>query len=567
MLIRLSVRNLAVVEAADVCFGPGLNVITGETGAGKSVLLGALHLVLGERADRTVVRTGEKEAAVTAVYAFGEEGTGAADAILEEAGLPVCDGGELIIRRTVTAAGQSRVRVNDAPATATVLRALAPLLTEIHGPDDPRALRDSAFQLELTDRFAGTDSERAAYAACWQRLQALKSELRELAGDPEARRAEALRLAEDVAEIEAVAPTEADGEELAARHAEAANAGEILSLGTAAADILTDGEGAVSEELLRCNRTFRELARLLPEAAEWEETLADIQERLQDLSSAVARRLSRIEADPDALERLEARMAQIQRLRRRYGKTVPDILAALEAAKERLAVLGEADSLIAALNRRIAEAEAALGEAAETLSAKRRAALPALSEEILAELRGLGFDRAVLPIRCEACPPGPDGADTVVFCFGPNPGEDPRPLADIASSGEIARVMLAVDAIAARHRAVPTLIFDEIDANIGGETGRAVGRKLRALGERTQILCITHQPQCAVFGHAHFRVAKQVTDGRSVTRIEPLGPDARAAEIARMLGGADLTSVTADHAREMLDNAARSDVSPQSRTP
>ncbi len=562
MLIRLSVRNLAVVEAAEVCFGPGLNVITGETGAGKSVLLGALHLILGERADRTIVRTGEKEASVTAVYAFEVTGTDAVDAVLAEAELPTCDGGELIIRRTVTAVGQSRVRINDAPATATVLKALAPLLTEIHGPDDPRALRDSAFQLELTDRYADTATERAAYDACWQRLQSLKAELDELTGDPEARREESLRLAEDVAEIEAVAPTEADGDELTARHDEAANAEEILSLGNTVANILTDGETAVSDELLRCNRTFRELARLLPEATGWEETLAGIQESIQDLSTTVAQRLSRIEADPDTLERLEARMAQIQRLRRRYGKTIPDILAALESAKERLTLLGEADERIAGLQGRIRDAEADLRRAAETLSARRRAALPALSEEILAELRGLGFAKAVLPIRCAPRAPGPDGADIITFCFGPNPGEDPRPLADIASSGEIARVMLAVDAIVARHRAVPTLIFDEIDANIGGETGRAVGRKLRALGARAQVLCITHQPQCAVFGHTHFRVAKQVVEGRSVTRIEPLTAEGRAAEIARMLGGADLTSVTADHAREMLAYATRSDAAP-----
>ncbi len=554
MIVRLTVKNLAVVEAADVAFGAGLNVITGETGAGKSVLMGALHLLLGERADRTLIRTGASEASVCGVYAV--EDTGAIDAILEEAEVPPCEGGELILRRTLTTAGQSRVRINDAPATTTLLRRLAPMLTEVHGPDDPHTLLDEGAQLAMVDAFANDAAERAAYGEAWRQLKALEAERHALTGDPGERETEIEQLTYDIDEITAVAPTPEDGESLMERHAQAANAEEILALGNGVADRLTDGEDTIAERLLVINRTLHDLARLLPEASEWQQELSGIQEQLQALSRTIAIRLSQIDADPEALEQLERRMGQIQRLRRRYGPTIEAVLEHLESAQKRLARLQDAEGLLAALETKLSAAHQQVEARAQILSQKRNAALAPLSRAIKGELRALGFRTAEVPIRCTPCAPSASGGDTVTFYFAPNPGEAPRPLAAIASSGEIARVMLAIDAILAQHTAVPTLVFDEIDANIGGETGRAVGQKLRALGNQTQLLCITHQPQCAIYGHQHFCVRKHLVDGRSVTQISPLAEEERPAEIARMLGGADLTSVTVEHAREMLAHAA-----------
>lgn len=547
MLVRLAVKNLAVVEAAEALFGPGLNVITGETGAGKSVLMGALHLILGERADRSAIRTGAEEAAVSAVYELAD--TRAVDAILREVDVPPCEEGTLILKRTILANGNGRIRVNDAPATAALLRKLAPLLTDIHGPTDNLSLLDAGFQLRLLTAYAGADRELEAYQRRWEALLALKARLQEAEGEPGERKAEIDRLVEELEEFRQVNPTEDDGDPLTERHKAAANAEEILSIGNALTDRLSDGEGALTEQLMEVHRALRSLAGLLPEAEGWGEELTSAQVALQELSKSIAMRLSQIEADPEGLERLEARLGQIQRLKRKYGPTLEDVLAHWEADKERLDAINASEGELQQLRNQVTEAEGALRRAGETLRAKRAAAAPKLAAAITAELRDLGFAQASFPIALAPCEPGPTGMDKVIFSFEPNPGEAPRPLADIASSGEIARVMLAVKVILARHDGTPTLVFDEIDANVGGETGRRVGQKLRRLAEDTQVLCITHQPQAAVYGQTHFRVSKSVEGGRTVTRIERLAPEARTAELARMLGGGE---AAARHAQALL---------------
>lgn len=550
MLTRLTVRNLAVVEAAEVAFGPGLNVISGETGAGKSVLMGALHLLLGSRADRTVVRTGADEARVSAEWTLAPETQSAVDALLSEADVDPCEGGLLLLQRTLSAAGTGRIRVNNCPATAGLLRQLAPLLADIHGPNDNLSLLDEAFQLQLLTAFADAPAEVAAYATAWQAYTAAEARLAALQGDPAEREAEAERLAEALAELRATNPTEADGEELTERHAQAANAGEILALGNALTDALTDGEAPAAEQLQAIQRELRNLARLLPEAGDWANELAGIQAQILELSRTMAERLSRVDADPDALAQLEARLGQIQRLRRRYGPTLADVLAYRLQAEARLAELQGAEGAITQAQAECEAARQAVEAAAEKLSAKRRAAAGRLAEAITAELRALGFIQSTFPIQVERAPqPGPTGADRVCFCFAPNPGETARPLAAIASSGEIARVMLAVKVILARHDRVPTLVFDEIDANIGGETARKVGEKLHTLAAAVQVLCITHQAQCALFADVHHRVVKTVEEGRTLTRILPLDADGRLDEIARMLGGGPAALA---HAQAML---------------
>ncbi len=553
MLIRLSVRNLAVVEAAEVGFGEGLNVITGETGAGKSVLMGALHLILGERADRSIIRTGENEASVCAVYELANPEP--INRLLQEAELPECEDGTLILRRTLHVNGSGRVRVNDMPATAAFLRRLAPYLTDIHGPNDNLSLLDAGFQLRLLTAYAGAEKEAAVYSERWQTLRALHARLAELAGDPLLREEEIERLSEDIHTIEQAQLTEDDGEALLFRHAEAANAEEILSLGNGLILQLTDGENPITEQLMGLQRGLHDLSKLLPEASDWGNELSGAQVQLQELSRTIAERLSQIDANPEALAHLEARMAQVQRLRRRFGPTLEDVSQRLEEMKLRLESLSSVEDDIQKLNRDIAQAQEALQLAGEALRAKRLAAAPRLSQAITTELRDLGFAQASFPITLEPCAPTADGLDRICFSFEPNPGESARPLAAIASSGEIARVMLAVKVILAQHDGIPSLVFDEIDANIGGETGRRVGEKLQRLAQSTQILCITHQPQAAVYGEHHFCVTKTIEGERTVTQIVPLDTALRVNEIARMLGGLNFTSVTADHAREMLATA------------
>ena len=552
MLARLSVHNLAVVERAEVSFGPGLNVITGETGAGKSVLMGALHLLLGERADRSLIRTDADEASVSAVYELAD--TEAVDAVLRDADIPECEDGQLILRRSLQANGNGRIRVNDAPATAGLLRRLAPHLTDIHGPNDNLSLLDADFQLRLLTAYAGAEAEAAACAACAAEVRKLQAELNDLAGDPAARAEEIERLSYELEEIRSANPTAEDGEPLVARHAEAANAEAILSMGNGLLAQLTDGENPISEQLMALHRLLRDLARMLPEASDWGNELSNAPVQLQELSATIAQRLSLIDADPDVLAQLESRMALVQRLRRRYGPSLEEVLAHRDAVEARLNALNNAGGDIIRLKAKIAEAEGKLRAAAQVLHERRAKAAPKLSDAITAELRELGFLQASFPIALEPCEPGPDGCDRVIFRFEPNPGEAARPLAEIASSGEIARVMLAVKSILARHDAIPTLVFDEIDANIGGETGRRVGERLRRLGEHAQILCITHQPQAAVFGQQHFRVRKGLEGGRTVTHIEPLKTAGeRVEELARMLGGGEAAH---RHAEALIDTVA-----------
>lgn len=555
MLARLSVRNLAVVENAEADFASGLNVITGETGAGKSVLMGALRLLTGGRADRTAIRTNATEASVSAVYEVDHAAE--LNAVLADLELPLCEDGILLLRRSLKCDGTGKVRINDAPATAAALRRLAPYLTDIHGPDDNLTLLAPEFQLRLLTAYADATAEQADYLEKWQTLKALKEELLELTGDPERRDYELTRLRETLADIDAVNPTEEDGDALTEQHAQVANAEAILADGNSLLNTLSEGDNPIATQLINLHRPLRDLARLLPEATTWSEALEGIQEQLQDLSRTISGRLASIEADPAALAQLESRLAQIQRLRRRYGPTLEDVLAHRQAARAKLEALADSESAIHDLKVAITRATQDLIAAGEVLRAKRLRAIPQLSAAITEELRDLGFNQASFPIQLEALDePAPNGLDRVIFCFEPNPGESARPLAAIASSGEIARVMLAVKVILARHDAIDTLVFDEIDANIGGETGRKVGLKLRQLAEQVQIICITHQPQAAVYGQHHLRVRKAVNDGQTQTFIEPLDETARATEIARMLGGEDFTPITRDHAIEMLHQAA-----------
>lgn len=550
MLRRLSVRNLAVVEAADADFGAGLNVITGETGAGKSVLMGALRLLMGGRADRTLIRTGEQEASVSAVFEF--DAPEALNTLLAEADLPLCEEGTLIIRRLIQLDGAGRIRINDAPATAAFLRQLAPFLADIHGPNDNLSLLDPNFQLELLTAYADATDELVNCSTCWQHCVALRKELEQLTGAPGERNEEIEELSAALEDIRSINPTEDDGDLLTQQHAEAANAEETLSLGNALLDQLTDGDAAVSEKLVALQRLLHQLSTLLPEAQQWSEELDSVQSIIHALSQSMALRLSQIDTDPEHLATLERRLSAIQRLKRRYGPTLEDVLAYAQHAETRLHQIAHATGDILRLKEQIADAEANYERAAEALHQKRLAAAPKLSAAITQELRDLGFTRASFPIIFTHGAPTAAGWDVITFTFEPNPGESPRPLAAIASSGEIARVMLAVRVILARHDAVPTLVFDEIDANIGGETSRFVGEKLRRLGQHAQLLCITHQPQAAVYGHLHFRVHKSVINDRTQTQITPLHDHERPEEIARMLGGADFTPTTLDHAREML---------------
>ena len=554
MLVQLSVKNLAIVESAEVTFGAGLNIITGETGAGKSVLMGALDLVLGGRADKSAIREGASEAWVEAAFSLAD--SRAADRLLDDAGLPPCEEGALLVRRSIAAAGAGRCLVNDTSATVQTLRRLGSLLVDIHGPYDHQSLLDAEFQRDVLDAYGHCAPARDAYGETWRERQSLDARLNELQGDSADIAAEIDRLQFMVDEIAQAGLSETDEEPLVAQHAEAANAEQILALGTEICNGLTDGERSAFDLLAEIQTQLAELARILPEAAAWRADAQSAAVQLQELGRAVSDRLSRVEADPDRLQQLEARMALVQRLKRKYGHTVGEVLDTLAQHQARLHDLATRTEQVERLQAQIAEAEGVLSRKAAALTKSRTQAAGRLARAITGELHDLGFLKSGFSVDLAACAPGPHGADLVTFGFAPNPGEPMRPLKAIASSGEIARVMLAVKAVLATHDSIPVLVFDEIDANIGGEVGRVVGQKLRHVAATHQVISITHLPQSAVYGHQHYVVSKEVAKGRTRMRIEALDDARRVDEIARMLGGKGLTSVIESHARELLASAS-----------
>lgn len=553
MLQHLRVQNLAIVETAELELGPGLNVISGETGAGKSILIGALNLILGDRADKSFIRSGVAEAQVEAVFALTD--AQAVDALLAETGLTACEDGQLIIRRTVAATGAGRCLINDIPVTVQTLRRLGGLLVDIHGPYDHQSLLEPQFQLDLLDAFGRCLPARSAYSDVYRTVNELARQRTELEGVGEGVGAEIDRLQFIVDEIAAAKLTVADADDLIRDHATAANAEAILTAGNDLLTVLTDGDGSIFEVLATAQQRLQELTRLLPEATGWRTEVQSTAIQIQELSRAITERLQRIDADAGRLQALEERMALVHKLKRKYGHTVADILTTLEHSQLRLSELQSRGERLVRLDAEQIAAQTMLGTRAAALAKVRQVAAGNLAKAITRELRDLGFLKAGFGVNLTPCEPRADGADTVSFGFAPNPGEPMRALRDIASSGEIARVMLAVKAVLAKHDRIPVLVFDEIDANIGGEVGRAVGLKLRAVAVTHQVLCITHLPQVAVYGQQHHVVTKNVHKNRTTTQITVVTGEVRANEIARMLGGKDLTPVTLEHARQMLATA------------
>ncbi len=561
MLSRLSVKNLAIVEAAEIEFGKGLNIITGETGAGKSVLMKSLELALGARADSSAVRDGAKEARIDAEFVVSQETLSRISPLIEELGLPACEDNLLLIRRTLSSSGGGRVYVNDSSTTVQTLRKLSSYLADIHGPNDHQALLDENHQRAILDSFArvakGKDSLAGDYSEKWKVLSSLRAEQQRLCGDSRNVAEEIERLRYSVEELEAARLTQEDETDLPLRHAEAAHAADIIACANDVTAALSDGdEASAASVLISAGNTLAGMSKYHEAAVGWREELESLTIRIQELSRAVADSVSRIDADPETLQALDERLSLVQKLKRKYAcHTVGELMELTETRSARLADLEGRDAKLAALDGEIEAALAEVCKSGERLSAVRREAAGKLAGAITKELRGLGFLKAGFGVSVAPREADASGCDAVDFLFEPNPGEPARPLREIASTGETARVMLAVKSVVSQHDSTPTLVFDEIDSNIGGEVGRAVGERMRKVAGCHQVIAITHLPQSAVYGEHHFVVAKNVSDGRTRTSIHLLDGEERVAEISRMLGGDSLTSVVTQHARELIDLA------------
>lgn len=534
MLAVLRIQNLALVDQLVWEVGRGLVGVTGETGAGKSVIVGALKLVLGERADKGLIRTGESACTVEAVFELADNS--AVDAVLEEAGLAGCEDGQLIIRRVVGEKG-NRQFVNDSPATLNLLKTLADNLVDLHGPGEQQSLHSVERQLGMLDAYSGGEKSLGNYRAAWRAFGQARDNYEDLKSSAEAGDAELELLRHKLGEIEGA---EIKLEEVAAleeRYQQISNGARLAELSAEAVGLLA-GESGVVGRLGELQRVARELERLDVGNEERFSGLESVLVEVEELERSVGEYLSELDIDPTEARELEERVDLLESLKRKYGPTLEEVVAVGEAAAARLDTMENRGERLAQYRETMVEAQAQVQEVGKELSRIRKRAAPRLSKEVKGHLRDLGFKQAefeaVLQKRKEA---GPHGLEEVEFQFGPNPGEPLKPLRKVGSSGELARVMLAVKSSLAEKDKTPLMVFDEIDANVGGEVAAAVGRKMAGLGEAHQVVSITHFPQVAAVAENHYLVEKVVEKGRTFSRLREVNGKNRVEELVRMLGG------------------------------
>ena len=558
VLTTLRIKNLALVADLTLELHPGYNAVTGETGAGKSILIGALNLVLGERADRTLIRGGSDSCTVEAI--FDISGLRAPlKAFLAETGLEPCENNQLVLKRTFTANGTNRQFVNGSPTTLNVLAALGEWLVDIHGPHDHQSLLHSAKQLAILDAFGGLDSVRDNFASLVRHRAALEAEKASLIVDEKNYAQQLDLLRHQVSEIAAASLRPGEEAELEREHRLASNAAKLLELSQGALRLLSEDESSLAAQAGALGRALQELKRLDPDAV----CLLSLHEQalsfLRDLQSDLSHYADKLDSDPARLQSLEERLNLIQSLRRKYGATVADVIESGEQARQKLQSLEQRDAELERINSGLRKTDAELKRVGEELSARRRKLIPKLSRTVDKQLADLGFKQSHFDVAVGAphsalCTPQSTGFDQVQFQFAPNPGEPARPLRAIASSGEIARVMLALKTVLAAQDDIPVLVFDEVDANVGGETANAVGDKMRRLGEHRQVVCITHLAPVAACASAHYVVTKETKLLRTVTNIRLLESKERVTELARMLGG------QSDAARKHAEALLKDDV-------
>lgn len=542
MLTTLRIKNLALVPDLTLELPPGLTVITGETGAGKSVILGALQLLLGQRADRTLIRAGADGCSVEAVFEVGRLRAPWRQ-FLEENGLEPSDAGQLILRRSFTAAGANRQFVNGSPTSLATLASLGAWLVDLHGPHDHQSLLQPARQLEILDAFGGLEPKRETFMDWMRRRSRVTAEKTALVVDEAtyARQLDLLRFqVQEISEAKLRIDEEA---EIDSEHRRTANAARLLELSQVARNALSEGDEAVLTLLGIIGRALHDLVRIDSGAQALVESHETAVAMLRELQSELSRYTDGVELDPVRLEILEQRINLIHSLKRKYGADLAAVITYGQEARVRLSALESRDSELERLNAELATIALGLKKAGQELTVARKKLLPRLSTAVGRELAALGFRQSPFEVIMTAAPdlsdsgPSSSGFDRVEFQFAPNPGEPARPLRSIASSGELARVMLALKTVLAKEDDVPVLVFDEVDANVGGETATTVGAKMRQIAQDHQVLCITHLAPVAAAGDSHLLVSKEVVDGRTESQIILLDRRGRAAELARMLGG------------------------------
>jgi DNA repair protein RecN (Recombination protein N) len=551
MLTTLRIKNFALVADLTLELQSGCNVITGETGAGKSIIIGALNLVLGERADRSLIRSGEESCSVEAVFDVAKL-KAPLKKFLEANGLEPCEENQLVLKRAFTSAGTNRQFVNGSPTTLATLAAIGEWLVDIHGPHDHQSLLHPAKQLAILDAFGGLEKEREVFGELVRRRAALETEKSTLIVDEKTYTQQLDLLRFQVKEITGANLRPDEEKSVEEEFNRASNAAKLLQLSQAALDALSENDNSLLTQAGAIGRTLQELQRVDSGSANLAEIHSQAAGALRELQSELSRYAEKVDVDPARLAELEERLNLIHSLKRKYGATLAEVIAFGDEARQKLAQLESRDAELARINTALGKLDAELLSAGKKLSAARKKVIPQLAKAVGKQLEDLGFKQSKFdvaistirwgeapdePARGDARPTNSTGFDEIEFQFAPNPGEPAKPLRAIASSGEMARVMLALKTVLAAEDEIPVLIFDEVDANVGGETANAVGEKMRQIASKRQVLCITHLPQVAAPADAHYVVTKQVRNGRTISEIELLGKKERVTELARMLGG------------------------------
>ena len=555
MLTHILIRDFAIIDALELEFSPGMTVLTGETGAGKSILVDALGLVLGDRADNGVVRHGSEKAEIGAEFELKDAKEAAV--WLEENDL--AEDGQCILRRVVGKDGRSRAQINGRSVPLQSLKELGELLLEIHGQHEHQSLMRPAAQMALldaygahTDLLSKTGKIHSEWKAAHDRLTALKT----AAGDRE-NRIEMLR--HQVAELSALALKPGEVQAIDAEHKRLAHGGKLLETAQGALDSLYEAEQGTAHQIVsRSLAVLDGMSELEPKFEAMRRTLADAEVQISETADALRGYLADLDMDPKRLVWLETRLGSIHDLARKHRIEPEQLLERFEALQTELTTLENSDVALQDLESELKRVEASFRKAADELHTRRVKTAADLGKKVTAVMQELGMAGGKFSIGVsvpDAARFSAKGIDQVEFMVSTNKGQPEKPLAKVASGGELSRISLAIQVIAAQAAAIPSMVFDEVDAGIGGGVAEIVGRQLRTLAAKRQVLCVTHLPQVASQAHQHYRVAKQVKGQTTLTQIEPLDKKSQVEELARMLGGVEITETTRKHAKEMIAKA------------
>lgn len=550
MLTTLRIKNLALVSDLTLELQPGCNVITGETGAGKSIIIGALNLVLGERADRTLIRSGEESCSVEAVFDVKKLRAPLKN-FLGENGLEPCEENQLVLKRNFSASGTNRQFVNGSATTLATLATIGEWLVDMHGPHDHQSLLHAGKQLLILDAFGGLEKSREEFSELIRRRAVLENEKSALIVDEKtyAQQLDLLRF--QVQEISAARLQPDEEKSVEAEFIRSSNAAKLLQLSQAAIDALSENESSLITQSGVIGRVLAELQRVDAGAENLVALHAQAGETLRELQTELSRYANKVDVDPARLAEVEERLNLIHSLKRKYGATLAEVIAFGDEAKTKLQSLESRDAELARLNAALQKLDSEIASAGKKISAARKKVIPQLAKAVSKQLEDLGFKQSKFDVAISAAAqPSTSGQDEIEFQFAPNPGEPAKPLRAIASSGEMARVMLALKTVLAAEDEIPVLVFDEVDANVGGETANVVGEKMRQIASKRQVFCITHLPQVASAADAHYVVTKLVKNGRTISEITLLDKKSRVTELARMLGGQ--TEAARKHAEALL---------------